>query len=218
MYIITKEKVVNAKVEAISKYVYKTYTNRRLSLPEDALVFRRINTKKFRLGKKKRTPSFNLVIFNPQSPIDKRTLKRLLSKSLGLKIAPLHIIFPNIDYDSLSYKKIRRPSEIRRIWGNTMVIASLLPANPSTEAALRETAVKSISTAKDMIKGSCAFPVKLEREKNAKKISNLKIKLRILKTRCLVYSYCFGLNLKGEYMKAYKAFNNYRKACKNLLR
>lgn len=212
MYVITKEKLENPEAESISQYVYKVESPGRAPMPKGVLVFRRINTKKFRLGSKKVTPSFNLMIFDLPSLDDKRELRLTLARSLGLKVAPLHYLFPNLDYDSLNYKKIRRPRDIRRNWRNITIIPSLRPADSSTESALREIALQSISPIKERIKRSCELPEK--KEKVSKKMSYLKTKLRMLRTKCLVFTQCFGINLEGEYMKAYRLFNAYRKACK----
>lgn len=219
MYIVTKEKIENARCHAISKYIYKTDSVKGTELPKDALIFKRANTKKFRLNRKKVNPSFNLMVFYPASTDDKREIRRVLERSLALKIAPLHFIFPNLDYNSLSYKKIRRPSEIRKNWENITIIASLQPFNSSTRLALRELAFQNISMLKDKIKSQCvSLGEKFEKRNLAKKMGDLKIKLRILKTKCSVFSLCFDLNLSGEYMKAYRAYNNYRKEYENLRR
>jgi hypothetical protein len=213
MYLITKSNFTCNKYSAISKYAYKVEVINGFDLPKDSLVFRKKNSKKVRIGKRKIRPSFNLLIFEPDI-LDKGELRRMLKRSLAIKIAPSHYIFPNIDYGSLKNKKIFSQSDFRKKWEDTRVISSLHPIYPSTQSPLEKIVQEHIEVAKDRIKKACLSPSARTIDKNgfSKKASDVRVKLKIFKTKCQVYSYFLKLDLEKEYMKAYLTFNRYKKS------
>lgn len=212
MYLITRSKITCNKCTAISKYVYRVETLKGLDLPRDAGVFKKANVRKVRIGSKRVKPSFNLMILDSALQ-DNHKLRRMLKRSLALKIAPSHFIFPNLDYDSLKYKKIFRQSEFSRKWGDTKIITSLHPIDVSTQLILEKIAQENIAVMRDKIKRNCLSLKEGNKEKKdvSKKTSDLRGKLRILKTKCQVYSLFLKLNLDKEYMKAYLTFNRSKK-------